>query len=129
MYDKADPAEWRPTSMDFYTLGELDGLTGIAYLRIGQPDKAEYHLYRSLAALRRDQHRNRAYYLAHVAFAQLDQGDAEQACATAATVTPPPGSTSAGRIPHLLDTFTDRLGAMAPGAAVTREWNARRAAA
>ncbi|MGO4428807.1 tetratricopeptide repeat protein, partial [Streptomyces sp. MCAF7] len=103
-FERADPDEWRPTSMDFYTRSELDGLTGVTYLRLGQLEDAEYHLHRCIGALRPDQHRNRAYYTVHVAFAQLDQGDAEQACATATGVIPPPGSTTTGRIPHLLTT-------------------------
>lgn len=126
-FERADPREWRPTSMDFYTRGELDGLTGITYLWLNQPERAEYHLHRCVAALRPDQHRNRAFYAVNIAFAQLGQGDPEQACNTAAAVIPPPGSTSAGRIPHLLDTFTAKLNAAAPGARITREWNARTA--
>ncbi|MFD8378556.1 hypothetical protein ACFV2X_08440 [Streptomyces sp. NPDC059679] len=126
-FERADPHEWRPASMDFYTRSELDGLTGITHLWLGQPERAEYHLHRSLAALRPDQHRNRAFYAVNVAFAQLGQGDPEQACTTAAGVIAPPGSTSAGRIPHLLDSFTAKLNTAAPGARITREWNARTA--
>ncbi|MFF3765035.1 hypothetical protein ACFYYR_13240 [Streptomyces sp. NPDC001922] len=126
-FERADPGEWRPASMDFYTRSELDGLIGITHLRLGRPEHAEYHLHRCIAALRPDQHRNRAYYAVHVAFAQLGQGDAEQACTTAVGIIPPPGSTNAGRIPHLLTTFTAELNATAPGARITREWNARTA--
>lgn len=126
-FERADPGEWRPASMDFYTRSELDGLIGITHLRMDQPERAEYHLHRCIAALRPDQHRNRAYYAVHVAFAQLAQGDAEQACTTAVGVIPPPGSTNAGRIPHLLTTFTAKLNTTAPGARITREWNARTA--
>jgi hypothetical protein len=124
-FDRADPGLWRPASMGFYNRSELEGLTGITYLRIGQPGKAEFHLHRCLAALRPDQHRNRAYYAVHVAFAQLEQLEAEQACTTAAGVIPPPGSTESGRIPHLLTAFTERLHSLAADAPVTREWNAR----
>ncbi|MEV6588159.1 hypothetical protein [Streptomyces acidicola] len=126
-FERADPGEWRPASMDFYTRSELDGLSGITYLRLGQPERAEYHLHPCIAALRPDQRRNRAYYAVHVAFAQLDQGEAEQACTTAVGVIPPPGSTDAGRIPHSLTTFTAKLNTTAPGARITREWNARTA--
>lgn len=126
-FERADPGEWRPASMDFYTRGELDGLFGITYLRLGKPEGAEYHLHRCIAALRPDQHRNRAYYAVHIAFAQLDQHEAEQACTTAVSVIPPPGSTNTGRIPHLLSTFTAKLNTAAPRARVTREWNARTA--
>lgn len=50
--------------MDFYTLGELHGLTGITHYRLGQGEQAEYHSHLCLAALRPEQHRNRAYYTA-----------------------------------------------------------------
>ncbi|MFJ2171855.1 hypothetical protein ACIOHE_02920 [Streptomyces sp. NPDC087851] len=126
-FERADRGEWRPASMDFYTRSELDGLVGITYLRLGRPERAEYHLHRCITALRPDQHRNRAYYAVHIAFAQLAQGAAERACTTAVSVIPPPGSTNTGRIPHLLTTFTSKLNITAPGARITREWNARTA--
>jgi transcriptional regulator with XRE-family HTH domain len=124
-FDRADLGGHRPTSMDFFTRGELHGLTGITYLRLGLPEHAEYHVHRCLSALRPQQRRNRAYYTAHVAFAQLGQGDLEQACTTAASVMPPPGSTPTGRIPHLLRSFTLQLNAKAPDSLVAREWNER----
>lgn len=124
-FDRADPEASRPVSMDFYTRGELDGLTGITHLRLGDPEKAEFHLHRCLSALRPDQRRNRAYYTLHVAFAQLGQRDIDRACTTAAAVIPPPGSTPTGRIPHLLKSFTRHLNHRAPDARITREWNDR----
>ncbi|WP_164253538.1 Tat pathway signal protein [Streptomyces sp. S4.7] len=124
-FARADPDAARPVSMDFYTRGELDGLIGVTHLRLGDSAQAEFHFHRCLAALRPDQHRNRAYYLLHVAFAQLGQKDLDQACSTAAKVIPPPGYTSTGRIPHLLSTFTQHLNKAAPGASATRAWNDR----
>ncbi|MFE1957301.1 hypothetical protein [Streptomyces sp. NPDC059479] len=124
-FNRADPEAFRPASMDFYTRGELDGLTDITHLRLGNPEKAEFYLHRCLSALRADQRRNRAYYTVHVAFAQLGQMDIDQACSTAAAVIPPPGSTPTGRIPHLLNTFTRHLNSRAPGARTTRDWNDR----
>ncbi|MGW6605409.1 hypothetical protein [Streptomyces sp. NPDC055036] len=126
-FTRADPGAFRPASMDFYTRGELNGLTGITHLRLGNAEKAEYHLHRCLSDLRDDQRRNRAYYTVHVAFAQLEQGDIDQACSTAAAVMPPPGSTPSGRIPHLLNTFTRHLNNRAPHARTTRDWNDRTA--
>ncbi|WP_405619624.1 hypothetical protein OG292_32445 [Streptomyces sp. NBC_01511] len=116
-FARADPEAFRPMSMDFYTRGELDGLTGIAHLRLGDAERAEFHLHRCLAALRPDQRRDHAYYTLHVAFAQLaqlGQLDIDRACSTAATVVPPPGSTPTGRIPHPLKTFTQQLNRRTP---------------
>ncbi|MEU5185957.1 Tat pathway signal protein [Streptomyces klenkii] len=124
-FDRADPFEHRPASMDFFTRGELHGLAGITYLRLQRPDEAESHMHQCLTALRPDQHRNRAYYKAHMALAQLAQNDFEQACATAAEAIPPRGSGGTGRIPHLLQAFTTGLNARAPGSGTAREWNDR----
>lgn len=124
-YDRADLAQPRPVSMGFYTHGELHGLTGITHYRLGRSDEAEFHAHQCLAALGADQHRNRAYYTAQAALAQLGQGDLEQATATAAAVIPPPGTLPTGRVPRLLGTFTSALNMKAPGAAIAREWNER----
>ncbi|WP_163010642.1 hypothetical protein [Streptomyces dangxiongensis] len=45
-YDRADPAEVRPSSVAFYTRGELHGLTGITHYRLGEAEKAEFHAHR-----------------------------------------------------------------------------------
>lgn len=121
-FGRADPMEPRPASMSVYTAGELSGLTGIVQLRCGAPEVAEYHLHQCLAALRPEQHRNRAIYTVFAARAQLGQGDVEQACATAARVVPPPGSPQSGRTLHLLQRFTGELKALAPDAAATQQW-------
>ncbi|MFF1491495.1 Tat pathway signal protein [Streptomyces sp. NPDC058304] len=123
-YDRADPAEARPSSVSFYTRGELHGLTGITHYRLGEPEKAEFHAHRCIADLRADQHRNRAYYLSQAALAQVAQGDIEQAVATATCVIAPTGA-DAGRVPHLLGSFTSALNQAAPQAAITRDWNDR----
>lgn len=123
-FGRAELARPRPVSMDFYTLGELHGLTGISHYRLGDGERAEFHAHQALAALRPEQHRNRAYYTAQSALAQLQQGEAEQACATATTVIPEPGAAT-GRVSHLLGTFTASLTMRAPGAAITRAWTER----
>ncbi|WP_329468716.1 Tat pathway signal protein [Streptomyces sp. NBC_01431] len=117
----ADPGANRPASMDFYTEGELHGLAGATLLRLDNGERAEFHTHRALAALRPDQHRNRAYYTAQAALTQLRQGDIEQAVATAHHVIPPAGAAT-GRVPHLLGKFTSALTMRAPDTAVTREW-------
>ncbi|MEU8437306.1 Tat pathway signal protein [Streptomyces sp. NPDC029216] len=123
-YDRADPAEARPSSVAFYTRGELHGLTGITHYRLGEAEKAEFHAHRCIADLRDDQHRNRAYYLSQAALAQVAQGDVEQAVATATRVIAPTDA-DAGRVPHLLGSFTSALNQAAPKSAVTRQWNDR----
>lgn len=52
------------------------------WLRLGEPDRAEYHLHRTLGALHSDRVRNRAYYVAHLSLAQARQGDLALACST-----------------------------------------------
>ncbi|SCK15212.1 hypothetical protein YW7DRAFT_00963 [Streptomyces sp. AmelKG-E11A] len=121
-FTRADLTEPRPASMSVYTEGELSGLTGIVQFRCGAPETAEYHLHQCLAALRPDQHRNRAIYTAHTARAQLAQGDIDQACATATRVVPPPGSPDSGRTLSVLRAFTGELTDTAPDAAATRDW-------
>ncbi|MFE3860602.1 Tat pathway signal protein [Streptomyces goshikiensis] len=123
-YDRADPAEARPSSVAFYTRGELHGLTGITHYRLGEPEEAEYHAHQCISDLRPDQHRNRAYYLSQAALAQVAQGDVEHAVATATRVIAPTGA-EAGRVPHLLGSFTSALNQAAPTATVTRHWNDR----
>ncbi|MFD8262840.1 Tat pathway signal protein [Streptomyces griseoluteus] len=90
----------------------------------GHGENAECHTHQALAALRPEQHRNRAYYTAQTALAQLQQGEAEQACTTAATVIPAPGAAT-GRVSHLLCTFTASLTMRTPDAAITRTWTER----
>ncbi|MFC0623784.1 hypothetical protein [Kribbella deserti] len=119
--DRADLAAPRPSSVAFYTPGELHGLSGLVHYRLGIADQAEAHTHQCLAALREDQHRNRAYYRAHAALTQVAQGDLEQAVATAASVVAPSGAPG-GRVTHLLQSFTSALQQAAPGTAVNRDW-------
>ncbi|MFJ6480234.1 XRE family transcriptional regulator [Streptomyces sp. NPDC091682] len=72
----------RPPWIEFFDGAELDGLTSIVWLRLNEPDRAEYHLHRALAAIHPDRVRNRTYYIAHLSLAQARQGDFESACAT-----------------------------------------------
>lgn len=124
-FSRADLDEPRPASIAHFTQGELDGLAGLAMLGCGRPADAEGYLHRCVGALRSDQHRNLGYYLMHVAMAQLNQGDVEQASATAAKVNPPSASPSSGRVPHLLTKFTKQLSLTAPGSRADRYWQAR----
>ncbi|MEV4438077.1 XRE family transcriptional regulator [Streptomyces sp. NPDC049577] len=115
------PMEPRTAWSDFYTRGELHGLTGLALAQADDHEQAEYHLYQCLAALRPDQHRNRAHYTAQVALVQLAQGDARQACATADAAATMPTSDN-GRTLHLLRRFAGTLRTVAPGSRTARDW-------
>ncbi|MGG7569253.1 XRE family transcriptional regulator [Streptomyces sirii] len=75
----------RPPWITFYDEAEFDGLTSIVWLRLGAPDRAEYHLHRALGAIRPHLIRNRTYYTAHLSLAQAKQGDLELACSTGET--------------------------------------------
>ncbi|GAA0470746.1 Tat pathway signal protein [Streptomyces stramineus] len=122
-YSRADLNAHRPSSMDFFTHAELNGLTGITFLRLGRFAQAESHIHRCLSTLRPEQHRNRALYTVQLALAQLEQGDLGQACGTALRVSPPRGSGANSTVRHLLGTFNKKLNVRAPDAQFTRDWN------
>ncbi|MEU1824160.1 XRE family transcriptional regulator [Streptomyces abikoensis] len=111
----------RPDWLAFYTEGELDGLTGVTLAQTGHHQEAEARLHKCLAALRPDQHRNRALYNAYLALEQLAQGDADAAVDTALKVTDLPAAAT-GRTGQLLTTFTTTLAATARGSEAARTW-------
>jgi tetratricopeptide (TPR) repeat protein len=122
-FEQADHAEQRPSWMNFYDRSELDGLGALVMARIGEHDKAEAQLHRTLARLRPEYARNRAFYSAHLALAQLRQGDVEQACTTAIHVLPANnGDTLTGRNDQLLGAFTRELTAKASNSHFTMQW-------
>ncbi|MWA07666.1 hypothetical protein [Streptomyces sp. BA2] len=122
-YHRADPARPRPTWAGFYDQSELSGLSALTMARIGEHEQAEAHLHRTLSCLRPEYTRNRLYYGAHLALAQLHQHDVEQACSTAASVLPSAsGDSLSGRTRRLFATFTRELSATAPGALRTSQW-------
>ncbi|MFD6970066.1 hypothetical protein [Streptomyces sp. NPDC059949] len=123
-YDRADLAEARPSSVAFLHSGRTPRPDRHHPLPSRRSGKAEFHTHRCIADLRIDQHRNRAYYLSQAALAQVAQGDVEQAVATATRVIAPTGA-DAGRVPHLLGSFTSALNQAAPQSAITRDWNDR----
>ncbi|QNE18203.1 Tat pathway signal protein [Kribbella qitaiheensis] len=122
-YDRVDPAIPQPASMSSYTFGELHGLAGIVHYRLGIPDESEFHTHRCLSQLRPDQHRNRAYYGAQTALAQLAQDDVEQAVATALAVPATAAGGPTGRTSHLLRSFSAALAQKAPNTTTLRDWN------
>ncbi|MFE3577937.1 tetratricopeptide repeat protein [Streptomyces vinaceus] len=125
-FERADPEAQRPAWIGFYDHAELDGLHAVVLSRIGRAAEAEAHLHRTLGGLRDGYVRNRRYYTANLALAQLDQGEPEQACLTALSVLPDKASDSlTGRTGQLLERFDKGLASIAPGAQCTSEWTAR----
>jgi len=115
---KAEPGD-RPGWTHFYDEAELHGLSAIVHLRLGRPDQAEYHAHNTLARLKPGLQRNRSYYTAQLALAQVRQGELELACGTADQLLAGqlPGS---ARVRELLRTF--RTEAAATGSARARAW-------
>ncbi|WP_327067859.1 hypothetical protein [Kitasatospora sp. NBC_01302] len=113
----------RPTWMAFYGPAELHALTAIARDRLGDAEQAEWASHRALATLPERFRRNRALATARLALAQLHQGDAEHATATAGSVfdlmtdAPIPA-----RIRTLLGDFYRDLLSLAVTAPAAREW-------
>ncbi|MEJ8640163.1 XRE family transcriptional regulator [Streptomyces sp. MS2.AVA.5] len=126
LLSKADPHAVRPSWIAFYGPAELYALGAIVRDRLGYAAEAEAASYRALAALPDQFRRNRALATTRLALAQLHQGDAEQACNTAAEVfdlmadAPLPG-----RMRSLIGDFYRDLLTLAPDAAVAREWGDR----
>ncbi|MEU3356078.1 XRE family transcriptional regulator [Streptomyces sp. NPDC037389] len=111
----------RPDWLAFYTEGELDGLAGVTLAQAGNHQEAEARLYKCLAALRPDQHRNRALYSAYIALEQLAQGDADAAVDTALKVADMP-TAATGRTAQLLTILTTTLTTAARGSDAARTW-------
>ncbi|MEU1667946.1 hypothetical protein ABZ547_31095 [Streptomyces sparsogenes] len=99
----------------------MEHLAATANIRLGRWAEAEAHAHRSLSLLRPHLVRNRAMVSAHLAHAQLAQGALEEAVVAARTV-PADIAYSSGRIGHLLDSFGNRIEAIAPGTAEARTW-------
>ncbi|MFI0975963.1 hypothetical protein ACH4SP_02920 [Streptomyces sp. NPDC021093] len=91
--------------------------------RLGAHEQSEAHLHSTLSRIRPDFVRNRVYYQAHLALAQLRQGDIEQGCATATSVLPSIRSDSlTGRTGEVLATFHSELARLDPRARISGQW-------
>ncbi|PGH46940.1 hypothetical protein CRI70_31330 [Streptomyces sp. Ru87] len=125
-FELAEPDQPRPSWLAFYDRAELEGLSGLVLSRIGAYEQAEAHWHRTLSRLRPEYRRNRAYYSALLALAQLRQGEAELACTTAGSVLPAhSGDSLAGRTAKLLAQFDCELTAAAGGTRCAAEWAER----
>lgn len=119
---RADPADYRPVWMlAFYDQAELDSLALSAHLALGDYPTAEYHAHRCLSALRPHMARSRAIARTRLAHAQLAQGAADSATATAMRV-PITAATQHARVTRMLQEFGAALRATAPRSATVRTW-------
>ncbi|AWK08911.1 hypothetical protein DDQ41_08220 [Streptomyces spongiicola] len=126
MLSKAEPDTARPPWIAFYGPAELYALGAIVRDRLGFAAEAEASSYRALAALPKQFRRNRALATARLALAQLHQGEAEQACDTAASLFQlMAGAPLPGRMRSLMGDFHRDLLTLAPDATVAREWGNR----
>ncbi|MFJ5037918.1 hypothetical protein [Streptomyces parvulus] len=126
--ERADKADYRPVWMTaFYDQAEMDSLALSAYLALGNYPTAEFHAHRCLAGLRPHMARSRAITTTRLAHAQLAQGDAEAATATAMTV-PASAATQHARVSGMLQEFGAALRATAPGSSTVQTWNEHTAA-
>jgi tetratricopeptide (TPR) repeat protein len=117
-WERVDPLEFRPTWMDFYDQAELEGLSAIVHLHLGQYAEAEAFTHRALTRLRPELRRNRTYYTAQLAVAQLLQGEVEQACGTAMQA----AGDCAGRSSRILTRFDKTLARVAPDSRDASNW-------
>ncbi|KIF03066.1 hypothetical protein PL81_26435 [Streptomyces sp. RSD-27] len=68
--------------ISFYSRAEFDALSSYVWTALGEHERAESCLHRTLAALPSEMVRNRALYTAHLSLTQARQGEVELACAT-----------------------------------------------
>ncbi len=116
----------RPSWIAFYGPAELQALTAIVRQQLGDSDQAEAASHQALSAIPTQFRRNRALATACLAQAQLDQGDADLACASAHQVIDlMAGDPLPGRMRTLLGDFHRTLLTTAPHTAATREWTDR----
>ncbi|MFJ6657806.1 XRE family transcriptional regulator [Streptomyces sp. NPDC091377] len=119
---RSDPTDYRPVWMlAFYDQAELDSLALSANLALGDYPTAEYHAHRCLAALRPHMIRSRAIATTRLAHAQLAQGAADTATATAMKV-PAHVATHHARVARMLQEFGAALRATAPGSTTAQTW-------
>ncbi|MEU5445328.1 hypothetical protein [Streptomyces griseofuscus] len=125
-YERAETTEQRPAWISFFDRAELDGLAALVMARLGRHAESEARLHRTLSQLRPELRRNRTYYTIHLALAQLAQGEADQAVATALRVLPTDGEPDlSGRNKKLTHQFNRGVMQVASGAGFVIEWQDR----
>ncbi|MEV5688259.1 XRE family transcriptional regulator [Streptomyces sp. NPDC052164] len=119
---RADPADYQPVWMRaFYDQAELDSLALSAHLALGDYPAAEYHAHRCLSALRPHMVRSLAITTTRLAHAQLAQGAADAATATAMKV-PVDAATRHARVTRMLQEFGAALRATARNSTTVQTW-------
>ncbi len=111
----------------FYDQAEMDSLALSVHLALGDYSTAEYHAHRCLSALRPHMIRSRAIATTRLAHAQLAQGAADAATATAMRV-PADAATQHARVTRMLQEFGAALRATAPGSSIAQTWTEHTAA-
>ncbi len=119
---RAGPGDYRPVwLLAFYDQAELHSLALSAHLALGDYPTAEYHAHRCLSALRPHMVRSRAITTTRLAHAQLAQGAADAATATAMKV-PADSATQHARVTRMLQEFGAALRATAPRSSTVQAW-------
>ncbi|WP_308405011.1 XRE family transcriptional regulator [Streptomyces sp. B93] len=72
------PSGW----IAFYGRAEFDALSSYVWTALGEHERAEFCLHRTLAAIPADMVRDTALYTAHLSLSQARQGELELACDT-----------------------------------------------
>ncbi|WP_343244594.1 hypothetical protein [Streptomyces sp. SID11385] len=119
---RADTGDDRPVWLTaFFDQAELDSLALNAFLSLGDFPSAEKHGHRCLAQLRPSMQRSRAITTTRLAHAQLGQGEADAAVATAMKVSLS-AATDHPRVSRMIMEFGAALRATAPKSSATRTW-------
>ncbi|BDH10525.1 hypothetical protein HOK021_17040 [Streptomyces hygroscopicus] len=120
------PMANREDWVDFYGPAELMAIKAVVNEHLGMPAEAEAASHRALAAIPDRFRRNRGLATAHMAMAQLHQGELDLACSTAASVFDiMRGIEMPGRMRTDLGDFHRHLLDRAPNSVQAREWNER----
>ncbi|MFH8588505.1 XRE family transcriptional regulator [Streptomyces celluloflavus] len=123
---KARPEQPRPGWTAFYGPSELLAITAVVQEHLGMPEEAEASSHRALSVIPDRFRRNRGLATTHMAMAQLQQGDLELACVTAATVFDiMKDDEMPGRMRTGLGDFHRHLLDRAPNSVQAREWTDR----
>lgn len=116
----------RPRWIAFYGPAEVGTITAIVHQQLEEPEYAEAAWHQALATIPPHFRRNQAQATAGLAVAQLSQGDAEQACASAhRAIDLMAGNPVPGRMRTVLGDFHRTLINYSPHAKSTHEWTDR----
>lgn len=116
----------RPSWTGFYGRAEVKSLAAVVYQQLGEPEHAETASHHGLALIPTHFRRNRAQMTAVLAYAQLQQGDIDQACSSAySAIDLMAGNPLTGRMRTIFGDFHRELLTRAPRTAAARQWTDR----